>query len=72
MCPEDLIAIVSALAIAIARDTPSEELPIFAAIFTMLGDTLAVFSTQCEFLEDISKNKNAANNQNEDDINNVC
>lgn len=53
MCPEDLIALVSA--IAIAKETSLEDLAVFATVFTMLGDALEVYLAQCEFLTDLSK-----------------
>lgn len=51
MCPEDLIALVSALAIAIAKETSLEDLAIYATIFTMLGDALEVYLAQCDYLK---------------------
>lgn len=61
MCPEDLVAFVAALAIAIAKETSAEELPVYAAIFVMLGDTLAAYIAQSDHLESICQNKDSSN-----------
>ena len=57
MCPEELLLLITSIAIAIAREVPSENLPVYAAAFTMLGDALATFAAQCDFLENRCQNK---------------
>lgn len=57
MCPEDLVALVAALTIAIARETRLEDLGIYSAIFTALGDSLDIYATQCERLQDLCEEK---------------
>lgn len=51
MCPEELVTLVTALALAMAKEIPLEDLGIYSDIFVMLGDTLAVFISQSECLE---------------------
>ena len=42
----DLTAAITALANAIARDLPLEELALLAAVFVQIGDTLATIAAQ--------------------------
>lgn len=51
MCAEDLLLLITSIAIAIAREQPAENVAVYAAAFTMLGDALDTFLAQCEFLE---------------------
>jgi hypothetical protein len=44
----ELVATITAIACAIAKCCPEEELPILAASFTQLGDTLATIIVQEE------------------------
>ena len=61
MCPEELIALVSALSIAIAKETSREELAVYSSIFSMLGEALGVYLDQTSYLEDKCKNKEEIN-----------
>lgn len=51
MCPEELVLLVTALALSMAKEIPLEDLGIYSDIFMMLGDTLAVYISQSEYLE---------------------
>ena len=51
MCPEELIFLVTSIATVIAREQPKELVAVYADVFTLLGDTLAAYLSQCEFLE---------------------
>lgn len=44
MNPWELVSAVSAVALAIAEESSQEELELWAAIFTQLGDTLATIA----------------------------
>jgi len=47
----ELTAAITAVAISIANCVSTEELPLVAAIFTQLGDTLATIAVQKELSE---------------------
>lgn len=64
MCPEDLLLLITSIAILIAKEQPAELVAVYAAAFTMLGDALATYLTQSEFLEDLC--------QKQDESNTVC
>jgi hypothetical protein len=49
----ELVTLVTATACAIAQCCPEEELPVLAAIFSQLGDTLATIIAQEEACEDV-------------------
>ena len=51
MCPEDLLLLVTSIAVIIAKEQPSELVAVYAALFTTLGDALATYVTQSEFLD---------------------
>lgn len=46
MCPNQLIAAITATAAAIAEGREPEEITVLGAIFTQLGDTLATLAVQ--------------------------
>lgn len=49
--PCDLTAIVTAIACTIFKCSPKEELPVIAAIFSQLGDTLDTMIAQDQLCE---------------------
>ena len=51
MDPIAITAVVTAIAASISQSAEPEELPLLAAIFTQLGDTLATITVQKAFLE---------------------
>lgn len=51
MCPEDLVALVSALTIRMAKDIPPEELALYSEIFLALGESITLYLVQKEYLE---------------------
>lgn len=52
----ELVMFISTIACSIFKNCPKEELPLIAATFTQLGDTLATIITQEEFCgEDAEK-----------------
>ncbi len=61
MCPNDLIALVTALAAAIAEGKTIDELALLTAIFSQLGDTLGTIAAQRQICEDL-QNRNNKNN----------
>lgn len=61
MCPEDLLLLITSIAIAIGREQPAENVAVYASAFTMLGDALATFLAQGEFLENCCQNKESDN-----------
>lgn len=52
ICPENLAATVTALAIAISKDKSSTENAVLGAIFSQLGDTLETISAQQECINE--------------------
>ena len=51
MCPNELVAVISALAIGLAEGRAEEYVELLAVFFTQLGDTLATIALrrrQCE------------------------
>lgn len=51
MCPNQLVAVISALAIGLADGHSDEDVQLLAVFFTQLGDTLATIALrrgQCE------------------------
>lgn len=52
MCPNSLIATITALAAAIADGRNPDEIAIIGAMFTQLGDTLATISIQKNLCSD--------------------
>lgn len=57
MCPEELVLLVSTLAISIAKDKTTDEIDILAAVLTQLGDTLATISTARQSQEEREENR---------------
>lgn len=55
----ELISYITAIACAIIKCFPDDELELMAAAFTQLGDTLATYLTQQSIKENKSKNNNA-------------
>jgi hypothetical protein len=51
MCPNSLIATITALAAAIAEGRDADEISVIAASLTQLGDTLATIAAQKAFCE---------------------
>lgn len=51
MCPEELVAAITAVAIAIANCSTDEELPVLASAFNQLGDTIATIGAQRDRLK---------------------
>jgi hypothetical protein len=51
MCPEELVSIVTALAIAISKDKSTDEIDLLAIVFTQLSDTLITISAQKQLLK---------------------
>ena len=51
MCPNELVAVISALAVGLAEGRAEEDVELLAVFFTQLGDTLATIALrrrQCE------------------------
>ncbi len=46
MCPEELAALVTSLAIAIAKDKDTKEIDLIAVVFSQLSCVLATISIQ--------------------------
>lgn len=42
LCPEDLVLLGAAVAIQISKEVPDEELEVLAALYTVIGDQLAL------------------------------
>jgi hypothetical protein len=55
MSGEELVTLITALAIAIAKDKSDDELSQSATIFTQLGDTLATLALQKQLLSERSE-----------------
>lgn len=55
MSGEELVTLITALAIAIAKDKSDDELSQSATIFTQLGDTLATLALQKQLLAERSE-----------------
>ena len=55
MCPEDLLLLITSIAIAIAREVSDELLEVYANAFLMLGDALLTFEAQSNLLESSCK-----------------
>lgn len=51
----ELVAFVTAAACTIAQCYPEEELPVLAAVFTQLGDTLSTIMAQEEACKDVAE-----------------
>lgn len=52
MDPRELSLFVVAIANCLYECLSAEQLPVVAAVFSQLGDTLVTISAQAEFLED--------------------
>lgn len=52
MDPRELSLFVTAAANCLYERLPAEQLPVVAAVFSQLGDTLATMSAQAELLAD--------------------
>lgn len=46
ICPDELVALVTAIAISLSKGLTIDQLNIFSAIFVQLGDTLDTIATQ--------------------------
>lgn len=64
MCPDELLLLITSIAVRIAREIPQDLLVVYATAFTTLGDALATYAAQCDYLESCSE-KN-------EDFSNVC
>ena len=51
----ELVTLVTAIACGITECYSNEELPVIAAIFTQLGDTIATILAQEEFCNDVTE-----------------
>ncbi len=51
MCPEELAALATSLAIAIAKDKTTEEIDLIAVVLAQIGTTLGTISLQRERLK---------------------
>lgn len=51
MCPEELAALATSLAIAIAKDKTTDELDLLAVVLSQISSTLATISVQKGNLE---------------------
>lgn len=64
----DLAIFVTTVACSLTKCFPEEELPLLAAVFTQLGDTIVTITTQQELCEARNeKNKKEENNKEEND-----
>lgn len=63
LCPEELVAIVTSLAISISEGRSIEEISLISSILVQLGDTLALIGIQKERLEDCLKSKEEKENR---------
>jgi hypothetical protein len=61
MSPEELVALVTGIAIAISKDQTVDEINLLAVIFSQLGDTLATIATKREICENKENNKTNSN-----------
>lgn len=67
ICPEELVALVSALSVAIAKDLSINQLDILSAVLVQLGDTLATIAIQRNLIEECNEN-NEINNEIDEEI----
>jgi len=51
----ELVTLITAVACSITECYSSEELPVIAAIFTQLGDTIGTIIAQEEFCNDVNE-----------------
>lgn len=63
----ELISCITAVACAIIKCTPDDDVELMAAAFTQLGDTLATYLTQKSLHEKNSNNNDNCTNLNEKD-----
>lgn len=61
MSPEELVALVTGIAIAISKDQTVDEINLLAVILSQLGDTLATIATKREICENKENNKTNSN-----------
>ncbi|HBB29436.1 MAG TPA: hypothetical protein DC000_09355 [Clostridiales bacterium] len=59
ICPDELVALVAAMSIAIAKDLTIDQLNILSAVFVVLSDNLALISTQRENIENCCNSKDS-------------
>lgn len=59
ICPDELVALVAAMSIAIAKDLTVDQLNILSAVFVVLSDNLALISTQRENIENCCNSKDS-------------
>lgn len=65
ICPEELVTLITATAIGLAKGKSIEEIDILAGVFVQLGDTLATIAIQKGLIEDCCNTSNDANNKSE-------
>lgn len=63
ICPEELIALISAIAVAIAKDLTIEQIDILGAALVQLGDTLVTIAVQRGRIEECCKSKETNNSE---------
>lgn len=51
LCPEELVLLISSVAVSLSKNIDDDELGVLAAAFTQLGDTLATILAQKDYIE---------------------
>lgn len=69
MSPEELVALTTSLAIAIAKDKSMDEINMLAAVFSQVSTTLATISVQRDILEKCAEKEQEAQNKSNKDAN---
>lgn len=57
ICPEELVALIATMAVAIAKDLTIDQINILSAAFILLGDNLDLIAVQRENIENCCNNK---------------
>ena len=57
ICPEELVALIATMSIAISKDLSNEQLNILSAAFILLGDNLDMIAVQREVIENRCNSK---------------
>ena len=68
MCPNTLVASISAAAITLAEGRTTDEISLLGAIFTQLGDTLATIAVQRGIIEAKCDQSPNTSNGNQDKL----
>jgi len=69
ICAEELIVLISTIAIALAKDLSTEQIDILSAVFVQLGDTLATISLQRGIIEECcEKNRESVGAEESEEI----